>query len=215
MRHPETLANVEHYYSGCREASLTERGVEQGKRAASAIVAWKPDRIWCSPLSRCLAVAKPAAERLGLEVTVDERLAEIDFGDLEGVDSRLAQDRGFRFPWPVDQYGVSHPCNGAESFEAILARAGSLLDSLRPCEGRTVCVTHGGFTRAILGAIYHADKREFWHCSVKNVSSQVVTCDKKRFYLEAFGLTPEEVMRRMYDPDSTNCDSTEGDEEER
>lgn len=215
MRHPETIANVEHYFSGHKDVFLTKRGDEQRKRAIKALVSWKPDRIWCSPLSRCLSIAAPAAEYLGMEVVIDERLAEIEFGDLEGNDIDYAREHGYRFPWPIDQYGVSHPCPGGESFETLLARAGSLLDSLRPLEGRTACISHGGFTRAILGAVYGSDKREFWNYTITNVSSQILTTDGKRFFLDAFGLTPEEVMRRMYDPDSMNEDSINNSGEDR
>ena len=52
MRHPETPANTERCFSGRRDVPLTERGERQRDRGVEALVAFRPDRIWCSPLSR-------------------------------------------------------------------------------------------------------------------------------------------------------------------
>ncbi|MFZ2755986.1 MAG: histidine phosphatase family protein [Atopobiaceae bacterium] len=196
MRHPETEANVSRCFAGRRDVLLTPRGEEQRKRAVEAVIAWRPDRIWCSPLARCLCIAAPAAETLGIEVEIDDRLQEIEFGELESKGYDYAAGHGYTFPWPIDSEGVSHPCPGAESFEDLLERAGSLLASAEPLDGRTAMITHGGFTRALLGSAFGSDLGRFWHMTIRNVASQILTTDHEGFYLDAFGLTPEEVVRR-------------------
>src|SRR4029077_10344818 len=40
--------------------------------------------IWCSPLSRARETAASATRTAGLEPRIDERLREIDFGQIEG-----------------------------------------------------------------------------------------------------------------------------------
>lgn len=213
MRHPETVANVEHWFSGRRDVNLTPAGDAQRLRAIEALVAWGPDRIWCSPLCRCLSIAAVAAERLGMETEVDERLAEIEFGRIEGVTWEEMHEMGYRFPWPIGSDGRSRPCPGGESFEGLVARAGAVLESLRPLPGRTALVTHGGFTRGLLCAAYGGSLSDFWHMTIPNVASQVLTTDGRTFSLEAFGLTPEEVERRVLDPDADNQDSSRGEDE--
>ena len=210
MRHPETVSNVQHWYSGVKDVYLSPAGDAQRRRAIDALVCWKPDHIFCSPLSRCLSIAAVAAEHLGIEVVIDDRLAEINFGVIEGVDYDEIADMGYRFPWPFGVDGLSRPCPGGESFEDFVARAQSMLDTLKGVEGRVACVTHGGFMRAALAAAYTSSLEEFYHMKIGNVASMVMTCDGNEFSLAAFGLTPAEVRNRLGDPDVYNADSSRG-----
>lgn len=206
MRHPETVANVGHYLSGRMDVDLTEAGVRQMYRAIDALVAWRPDRIWTSPLSRCQAIGEEAAHALGVSCTVVPDLQELEFGSAQGMTLSELLDGGYDFPWDFDDRGRSLPAPGAESFEDLLARAGRVLDLLRPLEGRTACVTHGGLSRALLGAAFQVPPRTFWNLRLPNVSSQVMTCDGRTFTLCALGLAPEEVMARMSHPELAGRD---------
>ena len=77
MRHPRTVFNDTGLLSGHIDVELSEAGVSQAHRAAVALAAWQPDRILCSPLRRCRAIADEAAAALGQDVIVDERLIEL------------------------------------------------------------------------------------------------------------------------------------------
>ena len=48
----------------------------------------------------------------------------------------------------------------------------------------------------LMGALYGMPKDRFWYMRIDNVSSVVITFDGKRFMLDSFGLTPEEVYSR-------------------
>lgn len=194
-RHPETVSNIEKFFSGRLDVSLTERGREQARRAAEAIAAWGPDRIVTSPLTRCRAIADEAARLLGLEAQVDERLVEIEFGAIEGIGIADLPERGYQFPWPVVD-GRSVPAPGAESFESLIARARSFVDWVATQPGKTSCVTHGGLTRAIFAAVYDEPVDRFWNHVFVNVSTQVFVSDGSRLSLQSSGLTPEELRAR-------------------
>ena len=196
MRHPETPANTEHFFSGRLDIDITADGEEMRDRAVRAGVAFCPDRIWTSPLRRCHCIADPVASRLGLQSVSNENLVEIDFGSLEGTAFSSGWVSGGAFPWPIGEDGLSRPAEGGESFEHAFARAESLFEQLRTLEGRTLCVTHGGMLRVIMGALYGMPKDRFWYMRIDNVSSVVITFDGKRFMLDSFGLTPEEVYSR-------------------
>lgn len=208
-RHPETEANVAHTLSGRQDVDLTPAGVEQMYRAIEAVVAWRPERVWTSPLSRCRSIAEEAADRLGVPCEVHDNLAEIEFGPAQGRPVQWLRDQGYDFPWEIGADGRSRPYPGAESFEGMYARSAALLEELRPLTGRTACVTHGGLTRALLGQLFQAPLTEFWHLRIPNVSSQVLTYDGKAFALAALGLAPEEVVRRMEEPALLGRDTTE------
>lgn len=200
MRHPETVSNTRLFFSGRTDVPLTPHGEEQRDRAIEALVAFAPDRLFHSPLSRAACVAQGAAERLGVPCEPLEDLIEIDFGPLEGMDFARARERGLAFPWPIDERGVSHPPEGAESFESLRERARRVLELLRPLEGRTACVTHGGYLRMLVAAAYDVPLAHFWNLHVLNVSSLYFTCDGDAFALGGLNLTPEEVIERATRP---------------
>lgn len=212
MRHPQTTANIDHILSGRSDVDLTEEGERQLFRAARAVVAWRPDRIWVSPLSRCKAIGEEAAAALGIPCEVHPNLAEIEFGPVQGLTSAKLRDQGYDFPWRLDERGRSVCPAGAESFEELIARAGRLLDELRPLSGRTVCITHGGFTRGLLAAVMGTPLTTFWNVRLPNVSSQVLICDGKTFTLAGLALAPEEVIRRMEHPELLGIDTTAANE---
>ena len=131
MRHPETRENMAGVLSGRIDVDLTPRGEEQMRRAIEAVVAWEPDRIWCSPLSRCRSIAEEAAFRLGIECRVEPGLAEINFGSIQGMRMDAVHELGYDFPWALDADGRSMPAPGAESFEDLLERARDAAEYLR------------------------------------------------------------------------------------
>lgn len=208
MRHPETVANVRHFLSGRVDVDLTPRGERQMWRAIDALVAWTPTRIWSSPLKRCQAIAREAADRLDVPVEVREGLAEIEFGSVQGMTAPEYEALGYRFPWELGADGRSVCAPGAESFEALYERARRLLCELRPLTGRTACVCHGGFTRAILGAIFDTPLDTFWNVEIPNVSSQLISCDERGFTLDALALAPEEVALRARSPELLTHDAS-------
>ena len=194
-RHPETVSNVEHFFSGRMDVALTDRGRRQAVQAAEAIAAWRPDRILTSPLSRCRAIADDAAARLGIVPVVDDRLVEIEFGAIEGVRLDKIRELGYEFPWPI-RGGKTDPAPGAESFEDLIARARSLVDYVATLPGKTSCVTHGGLSRAIFAAVYDEPLDRFWNHVIVNVSSMVYVSDGSRLSLQTAGLMPDELKAR-------------------
>lgn len=195
MRHPRTVFNDTGLLSGHIDVGLSEAGVSQAHRAAAAVAAWRPDRILCSPLKRCRAIADEAAEALGQDVIVDERLIELDFGPLEGIAKAELERQGYSFPWSiVDGHSVAP--DGAETFESLIERAGGFVDYVATLPGKTACITHGGFSRAVFAAVYHEPVELFWDRVVPNVSSQVFVSNGTRLALQTAGLTPEELHRR-------------------
>jgi broad specificity phosphatase PhoE len=208
MRHPQTVANVERVLSGRSDVELSEEGYRQFRRAADALVVWKPDRIWTSPLSRCRSLGEAAAARLGIACEVCPELIEIEFGPVQGMTVAELKQLGYDFPWAHDESGKSIAPEGAESFEALFARARQLLDMLKEQEGRTACITHGGVLRALLREVFQTPLSTFWNVRLPNVSSQILACDSTTVTLEAVALAPEEVIRRIECPELRGIDTT-------
>lgn len=137
VRHPPPVVPPQTCYG---RLDVPASGVEA---AAARLGAVLPPGLplWTSPLARC----RELACRLHPAPNVDERLAEIDFGDWEG---RSWDDIGAA-PldlWAADVAGFAPP--GGESALALQARALACVDDLTADEA--VLVTHAGVMRMLL-----------------------------------------------------------------
>jgi broad specificity phosphatase PhoE len=87
VRHGRTTANAEGLLLGRLDPPLDETGVRQAAAAASLLAAAerRPTRLVSSPLTRTRQTAAAIGEALGLEVELDDRWLELDYGELDGV----------------------------------------------------------------------------------------------------------------------------------
>nr|WP_321985822.1 histidine phosphatase family protein [uncultured Lichenicoccus sp.] len=97
--------------------------------------------VWSSPSRRCANPAARIAARLGLEVRLDDRLQELDFGAWEGLAwdqvPREALDR-----WATDLPGFAAP--GGERGAALIERVERFHDMLCRDARSAIVVSHGG-----------------------------------------------------------------------
>ncbi|MEV7653853.1 bifunctional RNase H/acid phosphatase [Streptomyces anulatus] len=147
LRHGETALTPEKRFSGSGgtdpELSATGRG--QAERAADHFAALGAvQAIVSSPLRRCRETAAAVADRLGLDVRIDEGLRETDFGAWEGltfgeVRERYADDLTAWLASPD-----TAPTGGGESFAEVAERVAAARDRIvARYAGRTVLlVTH-------------------------------------------------------------------------
>ncbi|RRR74878.1 bifunctional RNase H/acid phosphatase [Streptomyces sp. RP5T] len=161
LRHGETPLTPQKRFSGSggTDPSLSEIGREQARRAAEALAARGTiQHILASPLARTRETAAAVADRLGIEVTVEDGLIETDFGAWEGLTFGEVRER---YPddltkWLADP--EAEPTGGGESFAATATRIAATRDRLVAAyAGRTVLlVTHvtpiKTFVRLALGA---------------------------------------------------------------
>ena len=75
------------------DPGLTELGVEQSRALARWLLREPVQRILSSPARRSLETAQPSAERLGLEVVVDDRLRDLHSESAEYVPLEDERDR--------------------------------------------------------------------------------------------------------------------------
>src|SRR5271165_1619669 len=85
LRHGQTALSAERRFAGRGDVPLTDTGRQQAAAAGSALAARDVDLIITSPLRRARHTAEAVAERTGAGLTVDDGLAETDFGAWEGL----------------------------------------------------------------------------------------------------------------------------------
>lgn len=161
LRHGETPLTPQKRFSGSggTDPSLSDVGREQAERVAAALARrGTVQEILASPLTRTRETAAAVAERLGLEVTVEDGLRETDFGAWEGLTFAEVRER---YPDDLNRWlsdPDAEPTGGGESFAATATRIAATRDKLVAAyAGRTVLlVTHvtpiKTFVRLALGA---------------------------------------------------------------
>jgi broad specificity phosphatase PhoE len=156
VRHGATVWHAENRYAGSSDVLLAASGYAQAKRLAAWASTAGLGAIWCSPLSRARETAAPAAHAAGLELCVDERLREIDFGQIEG--KTMAEAEQF-FPDEIRQFKAdpaSHPMPGGEDPHQVARRAVSALRDIAFAHprGRVLAVAHNTLIRLALCSLF-------------------------------------------------------------
>ena len=78
IRHALPVRIDEGSVDGPADPALAPAGLEQAAALAEWLADEQVDAIWCSPMRRAQETAGPVAARLGLEVLVEEGVAEYD-----------------------------------------------------------------------------------------------------------------------------------------
>jgi broad specificity phosphatase PhoE len=153
VRHGQTERSSRGAYSGQLDVPLTSLGREQALRCAEQLAGAGVDAIHTSPLARARDTAQAIADATGAELTVDERLTEVDYGDFEGLDREAASARfGQAFDdWRADPFGS--PVPGMEPLADALARARAATADAIDRHQTPVIVGHQGILRIVLIAL--------------------------------------------------------------
>lgn len=162
VRHGQTERSADGTYSGRAEIPLTETGREQAHRTGERLAAAGVDAVHSSPLSRATDTAEAIAKAAGAPLRIDERLTEVDYGPLEGLNRDSARERyGAVFQaWRSDPFGS--PLPGMEPLEEALQRARSATADALAGSHLPVLVGHQGILRLVLAALGRIEPDDYF-----------------------------------------------------
>ena len=164
LRHGRTEWNASGRFQGQMDSPLDLIGRAQAAAAAVAVAPMRPDAIVSSDLSRTANTADAVGAEVGLSVSLDARLREINLGEWEGLTRAEARER-FPAEYASWQAGSDARRGGGETYAEVGARASSCivewLDRLGP-GSLLVAVTHGGTARATIGTLLGFDPDLYW-----------------------------------------------------
>jgi broad specificity phosphatase PhoE len=152
VRHGETAWNAQRRFQGQSDIPLSERGRLQAAAIASALGSIPFKHAFASDLQRASATAQAIVAKRGLDVALDARLREFNFGAWEGLTWAQIVERwpefDQRLPLQARQY---EPVEG-ENFEHVIARVRAFLDDLlaEVSTGYALIVTHAGALHAMM-----------------------------------------------------------------
>jgi broad specificity phosphatase PhoE len=134
---------------GSLDIGLSDLGRRQSKALAARLEHTPISVVVSSPRAR----AQETAAAFGCDVRLDERLRELDFGELEGrpfEEIEREQPDLYR-RWMIEPTRVRFP--GGEGFEDVRSRTAAAVAELvdaSPGNGAIAVVTHAGVVRAAL-----------------------------------------------------------------
>jgi alpha-ribazole phosphatase len=176
VRHGRTAWHAQGRYAGTADVPLDDVGLEQARLVADALSDVQIDVIFSSPLSRCLALAQKVGEVKDLEVSVDDRLSEIDLGRWDGETYKdiFDKDGAILKKWTEDPTSVTIP--GGESLIAVQARAMEWFkDAVDSNPHSTIMASsHGGPLRAMLAAVIGLPLGHIFRLTVDLASISIV-----------------------------------------
>ncbi len=162
LRHASTCSNLSGRYLGKTDEPLCLEGIRQAGRMCLQPV----ERVFASPLTRCIQTAEILFPQAA--ITVVEGFRECDFGEFEGRSFRELDgdpryqawiDSGGELPFPSGESKAGFCLRTCRAFEEILPQM----------LGCAVCavVAHGGTLMALLER-YALPRRGYYEYQVKN-----------------------------------------------
>jgi len=175
LRHGQTAFSRENAFCGSIDPELTPSGMEMAQAFANAYHTTPWAAIFCSPMQRTKATAKPLCEALGMQLHLRDGFKEINYGKWEGqaveTVSRDYHDDYIR--WLADP--AWYPPTGGELAVAIAARAMLVIEEIKQHygSGNVLIVSHKATIRIMLCSLLGIDVGRFRYrlgCPVGSIS---------------------------------------------
>ncbi|WP_433516151.1 histidine phosphatase family protein [Nonomuraea sp. CA-143628] len=152
VRHGESVWHAENRYAGLSDVELTPRGLDQAGQLASWAGRAGLSAVWASTLSRARITAAASAEAAGVEVRVDERLRELDFGQADGLTAAEMRERFPEARAAFEADPATNPLPGGEDPKLAADRFTECLRDIAAAhpDGRVMVVAHTTVIRIAL-----------------------------------------------------------------
>jgi probable phosphoglycerate mutase len=160
---------------GSIDPDLTAEGLEMAQAFATAYQSTPWEAVFCSPMRRTIATAKPLCEAIGIKPELRDGLKEINYGKWEGKTpetvTREFYDDYIR--WTADP--AWYPPTGGELAVAIAHRSLAVIEEInhRFPTGNVLIVSHKATIRIMLCSLLGIDVGRFRFrlgCPVGSVS---------------------------------------------
>ena len=166
VRHGRTEANASGLLQGRVDNPLDETGQQQAHQIATALSNsdHRPDLIIASPLLRARQTAEATCELLGLDLTIDDRWAELDYGDWDGLPiSEVSAET-----WQQWRSDPAFAPPGGESLAELNERVNAACDAITPeaSEAHVAVFTHVSPIKAAVRWALGVDDELSWRMHV-------------------------------------------------
>ncbi len=151
---------------------LTEKGIEQAKQAGEFLVDSKAEAIFSSPIYRAYQTAQIIGERLSLEVIKDDRLREVELGNLKNVPTKEIFEKN---PEWFMEYFNKEIIYGLEKYDSIRKRMLDFVESLfKKGYTRVIAVSHLEPIRALITLPLNVIGKDVRKIEIHNASISIL-----------------------------------------
>jgi len=184
LRHGQAKNNTERILAGRTPGiPLTEKGIDQAQKAAQLLEHMNISRIYSSPIERAKHTAEIVGKQNSVDVTIDERLIELDMGKFTGMpyDEIFSSHGNVFMKFYNGELEIAH--NGVETFEEVKRRILDIVDHVletHPDEN-VVLVTHMDPIKAMLSTIVDLTPENLFELIIANASLNIFREYKRKF----------------------------------
>ncbi len=151
IRHGQTFWNQENRMQGQHETDLTPLGEMQAVALGKRLKDVTFDKVYSSPLRRCVKTTQLILGGRKIPVTYDDALKEILMGDWQGI---LIDELKEKFPEETDlfwNHPEKHQRPTCETYEEVRKRAGKFMEeTAAENPGKNILVvTHGALLKTL------------------------------------------------------------------
>lgn len=177
VRHVETWGNVQHRLNGHTESEYTNRGEAMKEILVKELIdlneKFNFNKIFASPTSRALKIARDVGAGIGKEVKADPRLREFNFGIFEG---KTREECIEITPEPWEHWM-------ADYLDYVVPQGQSQRDYHTNCAGfiaelepddTVLLIAHGGTIHGMITNLLELPIDSKWHFDIKLGSVTVV-----------------------------------------
>lgn len=191
LRHGQAKNNVERILAGrTKGIPLTEIGIKQAEHTAELLEHMNISAIYSSPIQRAKHTAEIVGEHNSLDVTIDERLIELDMGKFTGVpyDEIFTSHGNVFMKFYNDELEIAH--NGVETFTEVKKRVLGVVDHVieKHPDENVVLVTHMDPIKAMLSTIVDLSPTNLFELIIANASLNIFREKAKKFSISGLNV---------------------------
>ena len=173
LRHGQAKNNTERILAGRTEnIPLTDIGIKQSEHTAKLLEHMNISKIYSSPIQRAKHTAEIAGKHNSLDVTIDDRLIELDMGKFTGMpyDEILNNHGNVFIKFYNGELEIAH--NGVETFSEVKKRVLGIVDHVidKHPDENVLLVTHMDPIKAMLSTIVDLSPTNLYELIIENAS---------------------------------------------
>jgi probable phosphoglycerate mutase len=186
LRHGQAKNNTERILAGRTEGfPLTETGIKQSEHTAELLKHMNISAIYSSPIQRARHTAEIVGKHNSIDVTIDDRLIELDMGKFTGVpyDEIFTSHGNVFMKFYNGELEIAH--NGVETFADVKKRVLGIVDDIleKHPDENVVLVTHMDPIKAMLSTIVDLSPTNLFELIIANASLNIFREKDRKFFL--------------------------------
>ncbi len=191
LRHGQAKNNIERILTGRTPGiPLTEKGIDQAEKAAKFLEHMNISAIYSSPIERAKHTAEIVGKHNSIDVTIDDRLIELDMGKFTGVpyDDIFTSHGNVFMKFYNGELEIAH--NGVETFSEVKKRVLGIVDHVieNHPDQNVVLVTHMDPIKAMLSTVVDLTPTNLFELIIANASLNIFREYKRKFSISGLNV---------------------------